>query len=491
MFKSIKTKFIFSATAFIILSTGIPTYFLLEQVDENFNERSLLMLNTTLNILNHSIDHEMKLGYKKDIQSMINDISTNKSIDHVRIFDAAGVISYSTHKNEIGKHINLVSPHHVDFDLKKLDHRHIDLFGEKNIYSAIEPVSNKPDCQSCHGDKPIIAYLDVDTDLTRAEVRFQTGSYHILFLAIAVVILLAFGLYLIFNILISKPLDKFLLAFNDVGQGKLSTRLNIKNEGEIGALANDFNRMVELLSNSKEQIEELHFKQLMHADRLTTIGEMTSQLAHEINNHTGIILSRADYLQLEAAEDPNLNKIKDDLTVISNQIDKVSTVTRHILRHSKLNPLEYKNTDLKEITNNAILTLHPLLKKKGIEITPEFTDKNTIVFGDAYQLEQVLVNLINNAADAISKNGEIKVNIEKRSYTITLSVEDDGSGIDPEITDQIFHPFFTTKKDDKGTGLGLYIVKNIIEDHKGKILCKSENGTGTQFVISLTGIDDE
>ena len=103
----------------------------------------------------------------------------------------------------------------------------------------------------------------------------------------------------------------------------------------------------------------------------------------------------------------------------------------------------------------------------------------------------MLVNLINNAADAISNGGEIKVNIEKRSYTITLTVEDNGSGIDPEITDQIFHPFFTTKKDDKGTGLGLYIVKNIIEDHKGKILCKSENGTGTQFVISLTGIDDE
>ena len=317
MFKSLKIKFIFFATLFIILSVGIPTYFLLRQLDENFNERSLLMLNATLDILNHSIDHEMKLGYKKDIQTMINEVSSNKSIDHVRIMNKEGNIVFASTINEIGKHINLVSPHHIDFDLKKLDHRHIDLFGEKNIFSAIEPIVNKPECHSCHGHEQVIAYLDVDTDLTRAEVRFQTGFYHILFLAIAIVALLVVGLYIIFNYLISKPLNMFIYAFNNVGQGNLNTRLNVKNDGEIGTLAKDFNRMVELLSNSKEQIEELHFKQLMHADRLTTIGEMTSQLAHEINNHTGIILSRADYLQLEAAEDPNLNKIKDDLTVIS------------------------------------------------------------------------------------------------------------------------------------------------------------------------------
>jgi signal transduction histidine kinase len=491
MFNSLKVKFIFFATLFILLSVGIPTFFLLQQLDENFNERSLRMLNATLDILNHSIDHEMKLGYKKDIQTMISEVSQNKSIDHVRIINKDGNIVFSSKQNEIGKDINLVSPHHIDFDLQRLDHRHIDLFGEKNIFSAIEPIVNKPECHSCHGHEPVIAYLDIDTDLTRAEVRFQTGSYHILFLAIAIVALLAVGLYIIFNYLISKPLNMFLYAFNDVGHGNLSTRLDIKNEGEIGSLAKDFNKMVELLNNSKEQIEELHFKQLMHADRLTTIGEMTAQLAHEINNHTGIILSRADYLQLEAAEDPYLRKIKDDLGVISNQIDKVSMVTRNILRHSKMNASEHKNIDLKDITNNAIQTLHPVLKKKGIEINPKFTSKSTLVFGDAYQLEQVLVNLINNAADAITDGGEIKVSIDKSSYSITLIVEDNGAGIPPEITDQIFHPFFTTKKDDKGTGLGLYIVKNIIKEHKGNIVCNSENGTGTKFVISLTGIDND
>jgi signal transduction histidine kinase len=491
MINSVKTKFILFSTLFIVLSVGIPTYFLIRQLDANFNERSLLMLNTTLDILNHSIDHEMKLGYKKDIQTMINEVSSNEAIDHIRIFDENGFIAYANQSNEIGKHINLVSPHHIDFDLHKLDHRHIDLFGDKNIYSAIEPIYNKPECQTCHDSEKIIAYLDVDTDLTNAEVRFQTGSLHIIFLAGAIIIIMLVGLFLIFNQLINKPLNKFLFAFTDVGQGKLDTRLEIKNENEIGTLAKYFNRMVSQLRQSKDEIEELHFKQLMHADRLTTIGEMTSQLAHEINNHTGIILSRADYIQLEAAVDPNLNKIKDDLNVITNQIDKVSTVTRHILRHSKLNSVEFKNIDLKRISENAIETLQPVLKKKDIEIITEFGDDRSMIFGDAYQIEQVFVNLINNASDSISKSGEIKIEISKAQEKIKIVVSDNGEGIKPEILDQIFHPFFTTKEDDKGTGLGLYIIKNIVEHHKGSIKCESELGKGTKFVILLEGVDNE
>jgi signal transduction histidine kinase len=470
---------------------GIPTLFLINQLDENFNERSLLMLNATLDILDHSIDHEMKLGYKKDIQTMISEVSSNEAIDHVRIMNDEGFITYSSQLNEIGKHINLVSPHHIHFNLQKLNHRHIDLFSESNIYSAIEPIFNKPECRTCHDDEKVIAYLDVDTDLTKAEVKFQTGSLHILFLAAVIILIMLGGLYLIFNQLINKPLNKFLFAFTDVGQGKLDTQLNIKNEGEIGTLAKNFNLMVKQLRQSKDEIDELHFKQLMHADRLTTIGEMTSQLAHEINNHTGIILSRADYIQLEAAVDPNLSKIKDDLDVISNQIEKVSTVTRHILRHSKLNSVEFKNIDLKKISKNAINTLQPVLKKKDINIITDYTVDSTIIFGDAYQLEQVFVNLINNASDSIIKKGEVKISISKDAEKIKIIVTDNGGGITPELLDQIFHPFFTTKEGDKGTGLGLYIIKNIIEHHKGTIKCESLVGRGTKFIILLEGVDDE
>ena len=479
MLKTINTKFIFFTTIFILLSVGIPTYFLIMQFRENFSQRSKVMLEITLDTFLAGLDDAMMLGEQKRIQHIIEKVSLIESVEHLRVFDMSGNIHFSTDTNEVGKEMKIVAPHHVR---EPLDQKKVFMLRDQDIYSVTVPIENKPECQNCHGDQPIIAYLDIDTDLTRAEINFYTGSVHIIFLAIAIIIILFFGFYFLFNFFINRPLGSFKRALKEVRNGNLNTRLPAKKEDEIGILEDHFNHMVTNLRESKEKIDELHFEDLQRADKLVTLGELAAEMAHEINNPAGIIMSRADYMQMDSKNDSRLKNYSEDLDVIINQVRKISTITSSILKYSKKLPEDYSRIDLKEVCEESLKILAPRITKNGIIVKKEYDSKNTMIQGDATQMEQVITNIINNALDAMDNDGVLTIGIKDLDNDrISCFIRDSGYGMEKTIREQIFSPFFTTKSADTGTGLGLYIVKNICKNHNVEIKCESEAGKGTVF----------
>jgi two-component system NtrC family sensor kinase len=345
---------------------------------------------------------------------------------------------------------------------------------------------NQVQCQECHGNKAVVAYLDVDTNLTQAERYFYTGSIHMIFLGLAIIMALFFGFYILFRNFINKPLISFRTALASVEKGNLDVNLPAKKNDEIGILEKHFNHMVKNLKDSKQKIDEMHFEQLQRADKLVTLGELAAQMAHEINNPAAIILSRADCVQMEAQKNNDLAKYDEDLQVIMNQVNKVSRITGNMLKYSRKLPKQFILVDLKQIVEESLHILEPRIIKNKITITKQFEVKNSTLQGDAHQLEQVVTNLINNALDAMTEGGKLKLIIcLNEDHYLQLKINDNGSGIDDTTVEQIFTPFFTTKSGEKGTGLGLYIVKNICKNHNADIKCFSKPGEETTFTITF------
>ncbi len=483
MLKTIHSKFVVITVIFILLVVGIPTTFLMLQFRENFNQRSSVMLNATMDVVNSCINNSMMLGKSKHVQTIVNNVSENQSVSHVRILSPSGKVRFATDTTEIGKSIFMVAPGHLEQTLP--DKNSVQRMERGQFFSMIRPILNRKPCQPCHADAgDIIAFVDVDTDLTQAERYFQTGSMHMSFLAVAIIIILFFGFYYIFNKYIRKPLLNFRTALDQVQDGNLNIALPAKKEDEIGVLEGHFNHMVNNLAESKREIEDLHFDQLQRADKMVTLGELAAEMAHEINNPAGIIMSRADYIQMSGEQSPALKKYDEDLSVIINQVEKISKITGNILKYSRKLPKEFKEIDLRSIIEESLQIMGPRIFKNKIEVVKEFTTDKTKLNGDPLQIEQVLTNLVNNAIDAMPGGGQIILKMETtRENRLVFSITDTGSGMDANTVDQIFTPFYTTKIDGKGTGLGLYIVNNICKNHGAEIFCESEVGKGTSFTI--------
>ena len=490
MFKKIRTRFVLSAVLFILISVGIPTFILLNQFKENFNQRSTMMLESTVDILRYGLHTAMMQGDQKNIEQVLKNINETNGVRHIRIFDKDGNIRFSSEPNEKGKNLVNIDPEHIF--IKDKNKKSIRLIKPEGVYTITEPILNGPECQNCHKEQGAIDYLDVDTELTTAETVFYTGSKHMIFMGIAVIIILTTGLFFIFSYFISNPINRLIKALKIVESGSFEVELPADRDDEMGSVFRRFNLMTRNLKTSIDENAELHFEQLQRANRLKILGELTSQMAHEINNHTAIVMSRADYLNLESGNNDKLNNYKDDFKVILDQTDKISTITNNILRHSKKSLKKRERINLVESITKTLQLVQPLMDKNNIHLKLNLELNQAFIYGDALEIEQVLINLIKNSMDAIGKDGVVQISLKQNDSDkkLNLTIKDNGCGIEEDKLSQIFSPFYTSKSQDKGTGLGLYIVQNICKNHKIDIRVESMQNSGTSFNLIFNEIEE-
>ncbi len=242
------------------------------------------------------------------------------------------------------------------------------------------------------------------------------------------------------------------------------------------------------LNLSQQKNLEAHLAQ---QDRLATIGELTSGLAHEIGTPIGVIRGRAEMLQMSTTKDPVLQK---NLDIIIRQIDRISGLISTLLKLSRSQiAVELKAVSLKSVLEDVYALLSLRIENNKILWSTNIDDK-FLVMGDHHRLEQVFINLVINAIHAISKNAasdstksmaSIRIEAEQTGSKVFIYIEDTGCGIADEVLPRIFDPFFTTKPTDQGTGLGLSLVSRLLDEMKGRISVKTKIGQGTRFTVSL------
>lgn len=222
--------------------------------------------------------------------------------------------------------------------------------------------------------------------------------------------------------------------------------------------------------------------QTIQSEKLAEIGRLTAGIAHEINNPLAMVAYATELLKREKP----LSNFQDEmLEKIEMEVDRLKTLTGGLLSFSSDRESQNRLVNLNDLISEVIKLLRFELQRKSVQLETVFADI-PVISADPNKLKQVVINLVMNAVHAMQGQGRIVLRTSLlRSGMLELLVEDDGPGIDPELQEQIFTPFFTTKDEGEGTGLGLYICRNIINGHGGSIELESHVGAGTIFRVRL------
>jgi len=258
-------------------------------------------------------------------------------------------------------------------------------------------------------------------------------------------------------------------------------RLRLMALAETAAITLDNIRSAAEIVRMNKRLNILN-RQMLQSSKLASIGELAGTVAHEINNPLQILLAHLQLLE-SGVGDPDRR-----MEVIKNQVYRISEITRRLLDFARSSPTEFTAvpTDICSVIDGVLLFVGSQLTRDAVQIVKEYEDTNIMIIGSKTHLEQVLLNLLLNARDAMIEGGTITIGVfhhDKRRVLITIA--DSGTGISEENLENIFEPFFSTKQRGKGTGLGLSISKSIIQQHKGSIDVVSSLGEGTTFKIIL------
>lgn len=231
-------------------------------------------------------------------------------------------------------------------------------------------------------------------------------------------------------------------------------------------------------------------QQLLQASKMSAVGELASGVAHEINNPLASVAGYAEELMDKLKRKGELTwreleEFPDYLNTIIEQVYRCKEFTRNLLNFARNDPLKLIRTNVFDVMEKAIALVEFEARRKQIRIVRSLDSRPLEVHTDPSQLQQVLLNILKNAVEAVDTNGQVRISVQSDNEQVTVKISDNGRGIAPEDLKNIFTPFFTTKPHGEGTGLGLAICYIIMERLKGKIDVESALGKGSTFAISL------
>lgn len=241
------------------------------------------------------------------------------------------------------------------------------------------------------------------------------------------------------------------------------------------------NAILFLLRQKHQQFMDTQ-QQLIQSEKLAGLGELAAGLAHEINNPTGVILSRLDCMELDSQELPAL--VREDLEVIRRHAERLRRITKSLTSFARRHKVEKRVVILQDLLHELIDITERAMDRGNIFLHNDLPEDPMVAFADPVMIQQVFMNIILNARDAMPNGGELWIRGMIAKDNISMEFSDTGTGMDPLVRDRVFDPFFTTKEA-RGTGLGLSVSYGIIKDHGGTIDVQSELGMGATFRVVL------
>jgi two-component system NtrC family sensor kinase len=454
------------------------------------------------------------LAARRDtIQETVTAMGTMEDIREITIYNAAGKAVYSTEPATIGTTgagpddgaRNLASALSGTATKPVVERAP---GGEREV-RHYTPIRNLPSCStaSCHAHSPDARVLGVlrtgfsATSIVNASRQILMGT---LFFWGAFVACLSVLLCIVLYYFVSRPVALMEEGMKRLSAGDFDTPIEITSRDEMGLLSTALNSLsqemkryhgrlenwaLELQKEVDKKTEEIMStrEQLVNAEKLASLGRLAAGVAHELNSPlTGIVTF--SHLMRERIP-PDQPENRGDLDVIIEQADRCSKIIKGLLGFSRKAESQKLAISANELMESTISMLEHQPKFQDIEMTRDFGEDLPKVTADPGQIQQVILNLITNATDAMSERGSLHMETRMLQEDGTRYVEmlftDTGPGILPEHMGRIFEPFFTTKPVGKGTGLGLPVSYGIIKRHGGDILVRSKVGQGTTFTVRL------
>jgi signal transduction histidine kinase len=342
--------------------------------------------------------------------------------------------------------------------------------------------------------------LELSESLADEKAYIRTTVVRTAIVTIAIVLLCGFFTMALGALVVGRPVRLLIQKARRVATGDLSGPLEIAQRDELGQLADELNAMADQLAETRQSLtaevsaRRATTEQLRHAERLTTVGKLASGIAHELGTPLNIILARA---RMIAGEDLAEDRAREYAGIIADQATRMSGSIRQLLSYARREPPNKSLTDLRIVVRQTTELLEPEAKKAGVPLRTDLPDQQATAVVDPGQVRQVLSNLVLNGIQAMPKGGDLTVGIEfnlsdeerqceeQGRPMLRMYVQDHGIGIPPNDLKHLFEPFFTSKASEGGTGLGLSVVADIVQEHGGHIEVHSEVGKGTCFSVFL------
>ena len=284
---------------------------------------------------------------------------------------------------------------------------------------------------------------------------------------------------------ILQPIRDLISASGRWAKGDFGYQVKVTRKDEIAKLEETFNFMASSLKERDDKLKEYTDQQIMKSEKLATIGQLAAGVAHEINNPLGTISIYAQMALDELGKDNN--SCRESLAVVMKQTNRAGRIVKDLLEFARQSEPEMRMLNINDVLKKSIsITSHPA-ELQNIRLLTDLTQELPEIQGDSDKLEQVFVNIMINALQAMPNGGALTVctRITEDSRFVEIEISDTGCGIPQEHLCKLFDPFFSTKRTGEGTGLGLSVTLGIIEKHNGTIDVKSTIGEGSSFVIRL------
>ncbi len=485
-------------------------------------------------IVKGSLYHSMLENDKSALQNTLDIINKMPGIDEVNMYDGRDSLVYSSFTNDtnsghsdpncINCHTNIKSMFPGKERSYKIVEVNSDCTMNLNDNSSRHllirsPILNERSCSTsdCHAHletDTILGSLVIKIPLEAQDAAIEKSSTEFFLLAIFATLLLVSFLLVFTRKKIKDPLNELIKVSIAVANGDKSTRVEIKPNqlDDMRMVSVAFNDMLDNLHTANDELEnwsqQLEYKvqkkseelgaaqnELMHVERLASLGKLSSSVAHEINNPLSGILIYTKLLHKQVSN-PELYAAKKDtmlkhLKLIENETKRCGDIVKGLLDFSRKDQNDFEPKHLHEILQETYDLMTHSIRIANISFLKDLSAKSDLIYCNPNQIKQACIALLVNASEAVLENGEILIKTHNPDEdSVVFEISDNGLGIAPEDIPHIFEPFFSTKQDVSGIGLGLAIVHGIIQNHKGKIQVRSELGNGTTLSVTLPLIKD-
>jgi len=495
------------AVCLMVSSAGIFSvlgFLTLRAHRHNSEELVLLSAERLSDIIQRSTRYQMLNNDRAALYQSIREMGTQPGIRRIRIFNKEGRIMFSTDPAEanamVDKHAEACYGCHAQaaplVKLARPDRARI--FTEEatgaRVLGVIRPIENQVACSNaaCHAHPPersILGVIDSQLSLAAVDANLAQQQKQLLgFTGTALVLLLVVSTVFVWRV-VHKPVQELIAGTHRVAGGDLDYRLPVRSRDEIADLAESFNKMTAELAEARARLLEQTHNALAGSEKMASLGKLAATVAHEVNNPLFGILTYAKLCHRaidgsDLAEDVR-RPIAEQLAVIEHESRRCGEIMRNLLTFARQAPRRREPNDLNELVGRAVRLMKHQFEIQGIEMQVDLAVEPASVDCDAGQIQQVVLALLINAAEAMPQGGRLQVATELAGDAVKLLVRDWGPGIRADVLPHIFEPFFTTKDEQQRTGLGLAVAKSIVDQHGGTIEVHSEEGQGAEFVISL------
>jgi two-component system NtrC family sensor kinase len=523
--RKLSPKLILSLTVLIIVISSISGYLNFRTEKRHLVETMVLGADQLSRSITSSTWHAMHDDDRKAAYEIMRVIADKQGVDRIRMFNREGKLVFSTDPHEppvpasqssevcVGCHSRgpirdkLTEEERVRYATSPQ--------GIKTI-NMVTPIYNESSCSnaSCHAHRAstkVLGVVDVALRLDPVQTETRAVTVQAVLTTLLEVTVGAAFVILFTRRFVAKPIQQLIEGTKTVSAMELDRPIEItRRSQELDELVDSFNAMRERLKSAvaelnemqqtlenkvEERTEQLQAAQrkLVQSDRLATLGQLAASVAHEINNPVSGVLNLSMLLERLMANGqypPGREaEFRKYLGLISAETARVGRIVSDLLAFSRGSKPRRAPADLNKLVRTTLNLTEHKLKLVNAETDLQLQDNLPPVECDASQIQQVVLNLVLNGAQAMQSRGGGKLMIRTRllpdGENVELCVHDTGEGIAPENLPKIFDPFFTTKAEGKGVGLGLAVLYGIVKAHEGEVEVKSKRNEGTTFTVSL------